>query len=134
MNAGRELDALIAEQVMGWRCDPGLANEPDGTINTAFWYPPEWDTELGAWPSTMGRQQHGPYDLVPHYSTSIADAWLVVEKFREREIICQQNGISDATWVAFVWALQKSKHGVHYLLQYLTPESICLAALKAVQP
>ena len=53
MQAGRELDALVAEKVMGWTAIKGdLGSMPDGRI----------------------------YVEVPYYSTAIAAAWGVVEK------------------------------------------------------
>jgi hypothetical protein len=39
MQAGREMDALVAERVLGWSVDPGLYAE------TAFLYPPEWKSD-----------------------------------------------------------------------------------------
>lgn len=57
MEAGRELDALVAERVMGW------TRPPRGRVT---WTAPEgYGTSFGA---------------VPRYSTDIAAAWLVVEQ------------------------------------------------------
>jgi len=92
MKAGRELDALIAERVMGemWGVGPNLE------------------------------------DTLPHYSTQIADAWLVVEKMRPYfEIYCDGGG-----WVArFGWA----DAGTLAAYADTAPLAICLAALKAVE-
>lgn len=60
--AGRELDALIAEKVM---CTFIPAGSNPGLIDDA-------------WISPSGYFVWEP----PQYSTSIAEAWLVVEKFR----------------------------------------------------
>jgi hypothetical protein len=79
MPAGRKMDELIVNKVMKWSLDPGLPDE------SAFYYPPEWNDELNAWPSTRGRQQKGSLDLVPNYSTDIAAAWEVVEKICEKK-------------------------------------------------
>lgn len=57
----REIDALIAEHVMQWT----LASLGDGDM---------WKT------------QDGKVVLLPDFSSSIADAWLVVEKFAEYEV------------------------------------------------
>lgn len=65
IKAGRELDAVIAEKVMGMALDDIFEHE-------------EMGDELGWVPiSTV------PLETVPHYSTSIADAWLVVEKLKD---------------------------------------------------
>ena len=79
MEAGRELDALVAERVMDWRW---LVSQVSG--RRALFPPdhaPEW----------FGRVADGSEPLtdqwdtrLPHYSTDIAAAWQVVEKMRER--------------------------------------------------
>ena len=58
MEAGRELDALIAEKVMGWNLfagEPGYGRRPNKFMSLIL-------------------------DPIPHYSTNIEAAWLVVEK------------------------------------------------------
>jgi len=62
IEAGRELDALVAEKVMGWK--PSMfSNYPWQLV------PPDGD-------GSAVRQ-------VPNYSTDIAAAWLVVERMCE---------------------------------------------------
>jgi hypothetical protein len=71
MDAGRELDALVAEKVMGWS-DIDLEDQGD------FGVPPE-----ARIPDAYGRTVSwyaSPFEQFPHYSTDIAAAWLVVEK------------------------------------------------------
>jgi hypothetical protein len=60
LDAGRELDALIAEKVMGWKVN--------GHDSYYRWWgsPPGWKE-----PQSVE---------IPHYSTAIAAAWTVVEK------------------------------------------------------
>jgi hypothetical protein len=82
MPAGKEIDALVAEKVMGWNWVFRPDNVPeysniDGTPNGRPKYivPPAipaytWNT---AWMAI---------DL-PNYSTNISDAWEVVEKMME---------------------------------------------------
>lgn len=65
LNAGRELDAAVAERVMGWT----RTHETHRLHGRTYL--------RGAAPAT-GRLQ-----AVPAYSTDIAAAWLVVEKLRE---------------------------------------------------
>lgn len=64
MTPGRELDALIAEKVFGWKLE-----EHCGLKRMVWKGPPDYDV---TW-----------LENPPAYSTSIADAWLVVEKLRE---------------------------------------------------
>ncbi len=96
MKAGRELDALIAEKVM----DDMLAGiRLDG--------------------SPM-------FDDIPHYSTQIADAWLVVEKLKEEfdfDISYSKQG-----WTMYVY--NDTYSGIY---ADTAPLAICLAALKAVE-
>lgn len=61
MEAGRELDALIAEKVMGFIAYKVQLVAPPPRVRT------------------MDELQHIGEPL-PHYSTNIADAWEVVEK------------------------------------------------------
>ena len=74
MEAGREMDALVAEKVMGWKWDASnplqhLLFGPDGAIGAVIFYD--------------GRANDGgivqPLDC-PYYSTDIATAWEVVER------------------------------------------------------
>jgi hypothetical protein len=61
MKAGRELDALIAERVMGWKvfaCEPGYGRPPNKLISLVL-------------------------DMIPDYSTKIQAAWLVCEKLHD---------------------------------------------------
>lgn len=130
MEAGRELDALIAEKIIGWK----WINHPG--FDEPFMFSPEqvkgFIPEFVAAHTVENCDRNAP-DRLPHYSTSIADAWLVVEKLRERESIARSNGASDQAWVSFVWNLPMSRHGIHYMLFSLTPLAICLAALKTME-
>jgi hypothetical protein len=73
-DAGRALDALVAEKVMGWtalhRRDGGSAEYLGTVPDNSF---------VGA--STAKRIPGKTY-CVPEYSTDIAAAWLVVERMR----------------------------------------------------
>jgi hypothetical protein len=78
MEAGRELDALIAEKVMGWRCvDKEAADRSAG----AFW---ENDTPCfyRSGISVVVMHKDGSSDGW-RPSFDIAAAWLVVERFRQ---------------------------------------------------
>lgn len=75
VEAGRELDALVAERVMAWPyllCRPFVGT---GVIETR-------DGTMSEFCSKCGRP-HGYHDGWPHYSTDLRSAWLVVEKMRQ---------------------------------------------------
>lgn len=108
----RELDALVAEKVMGWaRLQPG--NDEIG-----------WKTGPGA------------LDLsgLPEFSTDIAAAWEVVEEIRRRglapEIALLAYG--KAWGVGFKsWRSNTTLTPANFV-HASAPHAICLAALKAV--
>jgi competence transcription factor ComK len=104
MKAGRELDALIAEKVMGWKRKTiklvNMVEEQDVLID------PRLKT----------------YSQPPHYSTNIADAWLVVEKFPQIDICMSK---VDDKWNCFI------EFADHMAIAETAPLAICLAALKA---
>ena len=106
MKAGRELDALIAEKVMG------LAGVRDGK---SWLYGDNWTYH-----------KKGVLCLVPHYSTQIADAWLVVEKFFKFSLgsdgliyLCKFADAPNKNWSLGTGDT--------------APLAICLAALKEVE-
>ena len=117
MKAGRELDALIAEKVLG------LSGVRDGK---SWLYGDNWT-----------HNKEGVLCLVPHYSTQIADAWLVVEKLHNDSvgIIRVSNGDGDSYDCDILPYLPKEMDGCSHA--HITAESwplaICLAALKAVE-
>ena len=75
MPAGPALNALIATEVMGWDIHP-VSPDP-------------YEREL-AWYSDDGNFQCGDEHWKP--SENIADAWQVVEKMRENNIVSINNG------------------------------------------
>lgn len=99
MNAGRELDALIAEKVMGWYLDSTKE------------YHRKHIHSLG----------HNALAPVPNFSTDIAAAWEVVEKFQGSFKVFKPFG---GQWeVECTNGFSKADTAAH---------AICLAALKAV--
>jgi len=118
MEAGRELDTRIAIKVMGWtrveRSTTGIA------------YPPR--------PSGFDPARHA-YHSVPHYSTDIAAAWLVVERMKDNGCSLQLHWEAGRSrqWVAdFVEESDEEFTGEQ--LGDTAPLAICRAALAAVQP
>lgn len=129
MKAGRELDILIAEKVMGWTREPinPLSIEPDrrGWLNVNGYYFSHPDA------TTYENEK------LPKYSTNIAAAWEVVEKIKMEK--CMININEDATFSSVqierfhplptggTWScIVESSDGES------APHAICLAALKAV--
>ena len=116
MKAGRELDALIAEKVMG---------------KLLLYKLHEMETMARKTKAGAERVDR----MVPRYSTQIADAWLVVEKLVEMgcyvdigvdehggQVQLDSFGGEDDRWV-----LGESTRAA------TAPLAICLAALKAVE-
>lgn len=120
--AGRELDALVAERVMGW------SNVSLGALgNDAF----GWNPSLRGHVPPHGRIP------IPCYSTSIQAAWEVAEKLVERRrylAVQRQAGEYNHTWSACFWEI--GENGVLHIISARgvatsAPLAICRAALKA---
>ena len=87
MPAGREMDALVAEFVMGWLPNPGPAkNSPiqgffrKGKKHLEWLFMEDIDSML-------------PKDkIVPHFSIDIAAAWEVVEGLKYNWNLCRDVG------------------------------------------
>lgn len=111
--AGRELDALVAERVMGWR-----SIGSDGI-------------------STFGDPPNDPLDLsgtgdghfhVPRYSTDISAAWEVVEKAKDWRITIDGGEYHGDSWGVKI----ANNDGYFYGFGDTAPLAICRAALAAV--
>ena len=119
MRPGRELDALVAEHVMGIKVirspkfkDPCIAEK----------------RHLRNLPWVMCS--------VEPYSTDIAAAWEVVEKFEYRTIVFRHDVKLWGVELSLEWADPRDEHYPHndpfYGDGLTAPHAICLAALKAV--
>lgn len=121
LTAGRELDALVAEKVMGWH------------IVTDFdLRPPEkhWNNAKGYVCLVAGNKLNDGREMKGFSpSTDIADAWKVVEKMRERGLDVYLRFVS--TWTAEFDSVSGDVNG--FADADTAPLAICLAALKAVQ-
>lgn len=116
MNAGRELDALVAERRMGWKAGTlALYREQraeHGEGETAF------DT---------------PAIALPHYSTDIAAAWEVWSLPQHDGWVVQRWNY-DGVWHHIVASGADTFERGEFLAQeHSLPLAICLAALKALE-
>lgn len=117
MKAGREMDALVAEKVMGLvltcpvdaRCDHSVGTNRDGTSAKR---------NFCRWPD-------GKEHWIPFYSTDIADAWQVVEKLK-----ANGNNVW-VEWAGTVWVCGTTSVFPDIEADTATL-AICKAALKAV--
>ena len=117
LEAGRALDALVAERVMGfiWRVSKVSGRRclisPD--------YCPAWFVDVANGSEPLADQ----WDTrLPNYSTDIAAAWQVVEKLRSFSLSRHLDG----SWHCWHW------NKGHLNANAATPAlAICLAALKA---
>ena len=128
MQAGRELDALVAEKVMGlvilaaedmkaeaqrvWEKQPGCC-----------WFIRGFDFVGGTHEHPILRQRF------PLYSTDIAAAWLVVDQMAGRgwKLDVQNRAVG---WACLVLVIGRPAIFEHH---ETAPLSICLAALRAVE-
>ena len=137
MKAGRELDALVAEKVMGLvltcpvdpRFDHSVGTNKDGSSAKR---------NFCRWPD--GREH-----WIPFFSTDIADAWQVVEKLAgdgDEHPACIQKGLPAFGDHATPFEVYKNYAGYPgwtcYFADYevcahadTAPLAICKAALKA---
>jgi len=112
MKAGRKLDRLIAEHVMGWKKGRKFANGNG-----------EWIID--------GKVDFRTWDLTPDFSTKIEAAWWVVEKMKAEGmvVIIKADGLRTGDynpgWTVLVDNQSRTDADT-------APHAICLAALKAV--
>ena len=116
MKAGRELDALVAEKVMGIKLCHHELHETRPTckychLNKGFWQP-KW----------------GRIEPPRHYSTDIAAAWEVVETFAGKVYVGMARGKYSGDWKAVIGDRVRPSYEIE---AETAPLAICLAALKA---
>lgn len=112
MNPGRELDALVAEKVMGW-----TRTEHLGLKRTVWNIPAPSYIEWA--------------DDPPPFSTDIAAAWEVVERLRANYSF-QISADSSSDWECY---LENEDLDISHVSarSETAPHAICLAALKTVE-
>lgn len=122
IEAGRELDAAIAERVMGWtNCRVRVMYDARGLPSYGGGTPPEG-----------GKKR--PY---PAYSTDIAAAWSVVERFvRDTRFHLDSLGFDGEEWRCAIGHDndEGDADGWSFAEANTAPLAICLAALKALAP
>jgi hypothetical protein len=118
--AGRELDALVAEKVMGWAevSRRPIANAQGEHVIDEY----------------TGRAPGGPPQgqLVPRYSTRIQDAWPLADRLREEHaFVALISGKGPAG--AQPWICKVNKEGVFIEERGETaPLALCRASLRSV--
>lgn len=115
MKAGRELDALIAEKVMG--------------VSRITWHPEGMYTGAGR-PFDVSGKKPGQFPtVIDHYSTDLADAWLVV-----KQVLTWKHGHVDLSIEAEgVCCTISSYERDGQATAPSVPLAICLAALNAME-
>lgn len=134
LEAGREMDALIAEKVFGWRKVKGPKTDYNGPCESFdVLIPPSIDDPFPFYPP---KGAVPPYYFCRKWSTDIALAFEVVEALKQQE-----------TWLTLTYLLEYfpgektdrwvwqakfrgAKHGIGYANEI--PLAITSAALKAV--
>lgn len=133
MKAGRELDALVAEKVMGWKPPDDIETLrffDERYRNSAF--NPVSQNEF--W---LGFNEDGSRCLMrlPYYSTDIAAAWEILEHFRlqDKGLLIEADKRGYTVTNANDFMLRGWDAGQVFEINAATaPLAICLAALKAV--
>lgn len=125
MNAGIELDILIAEKIFGLE----VVKNKSGSKRGGFYYSvgePDWDDFYG------DMQLANP---VPIYSLDIATAWEVVEKLFELGWDCEVSMYRAEQGPRYRVDVRVIEHQEHGATEFAdtAPLAICLAALKALE-
>lgn len=124
---GRELDALIAERVMGLTVI--TTQEETSQFDPAGrWVPGGEYYEVDVqWAMPPGQEEPDVDDYLPGYSTRIDAAWQVVERFERLGYDVAMHTTNGGEWVCvFRGALLADA-----TMAPTAPHAICLAALKS---
>jgi hypothetical protein len=113
LQAGRELDALVAAKVFGWPERKPSWPERKATANRG-----------GV--ATRTKTQK---DQVPAFSTDLAEAWKIVEKVGGDFDLSRKRGYP---WVAHFIESRRGALKSHEGVSYSPCHAICVAALRAI--
>jgi hypothetical protein len=135
LRAGRELDALVAEKVMGYvwsrsETAPAGWDGPNGDL-LAPW---RWLIQAGSpryAPVTGGESRF--INNVPKFSTDVEAAWTAVEKLVASHMKIGLTDRPDGKWGFWICRdCGQPEETTFFETGDTAPEAICLAALKAV--
>lgn len=143
LQPGPELDAAVAEKVLGWEqadSEEFYIDRSHGLHLKRYTGPKyDWFDEVG---DEMPSDQRPIMSALPFRpSTRIQDAWEVVERMREYgkhgcavelETTVLDGGADDGE-IGWHCCLIQRGHGNHRGTAPTAPHAICLAALKAVE-
>jgi hypothetical protein len=140
---GRELDAAVAELVMGWRWIDDDSRDCDGIFHGGKYLLPLGMSEDEARRQLPPKGTIRPFVFVRYYSADIASAWEVVRHLAQRGCLVRVQKLmgSDNTIRAsaeFTWMRRNSPGdpryaaGSWFTVAPTAPLAICRAALKAV--
>lgn len=137
MNPGRELDALVAEKVMGWEWWEWGPSEYVAVVERGLFRPGCAPPRARPWRGGDHRVWHGS---LPSYSTSVADAVTVIEHLNGQGYNCcvhwfeYDGGLGPAH--AHIYHPKRTgkgdREGASGHEAVSAPHAICLAALQAV--
>lgn len=135
--AGRDLDALIAERVMGWEVDRkhkyGLYSRSTFVRDdkTKVGFPPGTPEFCDCRGSSLTPKadRHRHYTSVPHYSTDIAAAWKIFDRFL---IVCLLKDAQTTPSEPFLGQVFDGKQ-THYARAENPALALCRAALSAIE-
>lgn len=130
LEAGRALDSLVAEKVLGWRWLQDWYWTPEtGTVLQRHLVPPDYPIEDEVWATGEEEIEDGAtlIDYSP-FSEDMGHAWQVWAHFGEdlafAEALCKVLHIRECSY--------STSGTVCLVLRELSPLAICLAALLAV--
>lgn len=135
LKAGRELDALVAEKVMGWVLVDAIIRQSMGLVLG----PKEFiETKIIAL-TPPGKKE---VESVPNYSTDIAAAWEIVLEYQNRSLRFQlvplANEEGEPGWQVEILKFEPTNEFTPWVetagfaQANTAPLAICLAALKAL--
>jgi len=133
MSPGRELDFIIARDIMGWTYDEEWGQiVPQGHCKPSeLWSEYEWSEKgYSRHPVGMmgGVAYMGDKPHIREYSTDIADAWMVIEETRKRGWNPYIEGSIFGKWICMFQDIH-SPNSTGRILADTAPLAICLAAL-----
>lgn len=119
MKPSRELDALVAEKVMGYE--------------RAMMIAPTGGPAQGCWVRSPDKVFWDRHDSLPHYSTEISAAWDVVEKLTDGDFSLSIERYHELYTEVFLSRKGPDEYRAPAIVAGKTaPHAICLAALKSV--